>query len=180
MSQNLNFVVPIDRELAVYQWLCPHAQTPYEQSEWCDQVGKMYRINAVVENPTDDELTPICPEGWRLPAKEDWKTLFASVGGEQNARELRYGGKSDFNALDLGYISYYFVPDPEKFWIIKDTIFEHKETYKSSWFFSTTEPYDPNHTRADIWQWNTNKAGEVWAGYGSLNLYMPVRCVKED
>jgi len=177
MSQNLNFIIPPKESVKLYPWLCLNGQSPQEQSQWCDQVGKMYRISAVVENRTDDDLAIICPEGWRLPAKEDWETLFATVGGEQNARELRYGGKSDFNALDLGYASYSFVYQGAA---VVDTIFEYEDTFRKACFFSSTLPYDPNHARADIWQWRITKDGEEWVGYESLKLYMPVRCVKVD
>jgi len=175
MSQNLNFIIPQKQVEGVLQWLCL-----FEQSKWCDQVGKLYRIGAVVENRSDNEYVTICPTGWRLPSKEDWETLFTSIGGEQNAKELRYGGKSDFNALDLGYGDYYFVYAPGNPYIPIDTIFEFHETYQKSWFLSTSEPYDPNHARVDIWQWGIDRAGNLWTGYNLTTLYMPVRCVKEE
>jgi len=175
MSQNLNFTIPQKQVSGVLQWLCM-----LEQNKWCDQVGKLYRIGAVVENQADNEYTSICPTGWRLPSKEDWEILFVSVGGEQNAKELRYGGKSDFNALDLGYGDYYFVYEAGNPIIPRDTIYEFHETFQKSWFFSTSGPFDPNHVRVDIWQWNTDKVGNPWMGYNSTLLYMPVRCLKEE
>jgi len=172
MSQNLNFTIPQKQVEGVLQWLCL-----FEQSKWCEDVGKIYRLGAVVENRIDDEMTPVCPSGWRIPSKEDWETLFASVGGEQNAKELRYGGKADFNALDLGYADY------EIIWAgfaPVDTIYHFHEAFQKAWFFSTSGPYDPNHARADIWQWGVDKAGNTWTGYQTTQLYMPVRCVKVE
>lgn len=172
MSQNLSYTIPQKQVSGVLQWLCL-----LEQIKWCDQVGKLYRIGAVIKNRIDDEYSDICPDGWQLPSQEDWETLFNSVGGEQNVRELRYGGTSDFNALDLGYGDYYFVFNG---FIIIDTIYEFHETFQKSWFFSTSGPFDPNHARTDIWQWGTDKAGNPWTGYNSTLLYMPVRCVKKE
>ncbi|MFA6482065.1 MAG: FISUMP domain-containing protein [Bacteroidales bacterium] len=174
MSQNLNFMIPKKQASGVKQWQCL-----YEQSKWCDQAGKMYRVGAVIENRSDNEYTEICPLGWRLPSKEDWETLFSSLGGEQNVKELRYGGKADFNAQDLGYGDYYFLWKPG-IPIPYDTVYEFHETFQKSWFFSTTGPFDPNHVRTDIWEWSTGRDGVGWMGFGSVQLYMPVRCVKED
>jgi len=175
MSQNLNFEVPekVIEHRFVYQHLCL-----FEKPSCCDQFGKLYHIGAVVMNRADDELVTVCPTGWRLPARSDWETLFTTIGGEQNAKELRQGGKFDFNALDLGYADYYFI---YRGITVVDTVFQFKDTYQNSWFFSTTEPYDPNHTRVDIWQWEIDRATEnLWKGYGSTELYMQVRCIKEN
>lgn len=172
MSENLNYEIPQKKKEGVLQWLCL-----FEQSHWCEQVGKIYRIGAVVENRSDPEYVPVCPNGWRVPSKEDWENLFSSIGGEQNVKELRYSGKADFNALDLGYGDYYFIL---KNGIPVDTIYEFHETFQKAWFLSTSGPYDPNHVRTDIWQWSVDKSGNPWVGYGSALLYMPVRCVKVD
>jgi uncharacterized protein (TIGR02145 family) len=181
MSQNLNYQIP-DKLLPrmpngrldlIFPWLCL-----FEQSKWCDQVGKLYRIGAFVENRADPEFIPLCPEGWRLPSQAEWETLISAIGGEQHGKELRVGGRSDFNALDLGYAEY------EVLWkgmAPYDTIFHFRETFEKAWFFSTTEPFDINDARTDIWMLNVDRATEsLWTGYGHTTIYMPVRCIKED
>jgi uncharacterized protein (TIGR02145 family) len=171
MSQNLNYIIPEKQRQGVLQFLCL-----FEQEIWCDQVGKLYRIGAVVENRADNEYCVVCPTGWRIPTKQDWESLFTAIGGEKNAKELRYGGKFDFNALDLGYANYRFIYNGP---MIIDTVYEFKETFKKSWFFSSSEPYDPNHARVDIWQWGTNREdGQIWTGFSSTDIYMPIRCLK--
>ncbi|HBB92934.1 MAG TPA: hypothetical protein DC042_14780 [Bacteroidales bacterium] len=173
MSQNLSFTVPRKLTGGFLQWICL-----MEQSRWCDQVGKLYRIGAVVVNRADEDFVTICPTGWRLPTKDDWETLISSVGGESGARELRFGGKYDFNGLDLGYASFTVL---YKGMMPYDTVYNFKETYEKAWFFSTTEPYDINNARTDIWMWNTDRATQgLWVGHGPTNIYMPVRCIKEN
>ncbi len=172
MSRNMNYTIPPKEEQGVLQWLCL-----FEQSKWCDQVGKIYRVGAVVENRADDEFANVCPRGWHIPSKPEWETLFNSIGGLNHLNELRVGGTSDFNALDLGYGSYYIVWEGMS---PIDTIYEFHETFQTAWFMSTTGPYDPQHVRTDIWQWEVGKNVDPWMGYGSTYLYMQVRCLKNE
>jgi uncharacterized protein (TIGR02145 family) len=136
----------------------------------------MYCVNSVIENRGDLEYVEICPAGWRLPTREDWETLFSEFGGEQNGKELRYGGKYDFNALDPGYGTYtiVFSPYPHYF-------YDFKETYQKSRFFSTTEVADPQHLRWEVWMLNIDRATlSTWTGYTPPNIYVPVRCIKKN
>jgi len=178
MSENMNFTIPkklIGRR-TFNQWNCL-----FEQPIQCEQLGKMYYVSGVIENRGDIEYVEICPTGWRLPTKQDWETLFSEIGGEQNGKELRFGGKYDFNALDLGYGTYSFVWDtvlnPP---IPKDTLYYFKETYEKSWFFSTTESWDPQNLRRDVWMLKLDRATQyTWTGYALPNIYVPARCIKE-
>lgn len=173
MSQNLNFTVPGKQEQGVAQWQCL-----FEQQKWCDEVGKLYRIAAVIENRADNEYVVICPSGWRLPSREDWETLFSEIGGNQNIKELRFGGKTDFNALDLGYIDWQFV---QKGPVIIDTLFFSRETFQTVRLFSTTELDPLNLSFSNVWSWYIDRSTLTpLMGYGSVEQYMPVRCIKED
>jgi uncharacterized protein (TIGR02145 family) len=172
MSQNLNYEIPPKLAEGVSQHICL-----FEHPYCCDEYGRLYRIGAVTENSADNDFIFICPTGWRLPSKTDWETLFSTIGGEANIKELRFGGKHDFNALDLGFGDYSIIFNGN---IAVDTVFGFHDTYQKSWFFSITEPYDPNHARTDIWQWHVDRDGLPWTGYGPTDLYMQVRCVKED
>lgn len=174
MSQNLNFTIPGKDVEGIAQWICL-----MDQQRFCDQVGKLYRIEAVVKNRTDAEYVAVCPGGWRLPSQEDWETLINAIGGDQNGNELRYGGKFDFNAWDLGFAEYRFIREPFT-GAITDTVFDFRETYKGVWFFSSTERYDPIKID-NVWMLTIDRAsGDIWTGYGLSRNYMPVRCLKED
>jgi uncharacterized protein (TIGR02145 family) len=64
-------------------------------SEECKNFGRLYIWNSAVK---------YCPEGWRLPNDEDWKTLIRNHGGiEYAGKDLKAGGESGFNALMAGY-----------------------------------------------------------------------------
>ena len=176
MSENMNFTIPKKQigNDTFNQWNCL-----FEQTNQCNQFGKMYFVSGVIENREDDQFVKICPNGWRLPSKQDWETLFANIGGEENGKELRFGGKYDFNALDLGYGTYEFV------WGAglkpKDTLYHVQETYKQSWFFSTTEAPDPQNLRMDTWMLNIDRATlTTWTGYTLPMIYVPARCIKEN
>jgi uncharacterized protein (TIGR02145 family) len=174
MSQNMNFTIPKKQIEGVYQWLCLN-----EQSKWCDQVGKLYRVGAVVRSRADDEYMTLCPRGWRLPSREDWETLFSSIGGQQNGKELLAGGKFDFNGLYLGYADYHFLRRPPA-GEIYDTVFVFRETFEMARFFSSTYIDDPIRFN-NIWMLSVERAtGTTSTGFGIAEIYMPVRCLKDE
>ena len=43
-----------------------------DSDEYCEKYGRLYTWDAVVD---------VCPDGWRLPSKVEWETLFDAVGG---------------------------------------------------------------------------------------------------
>jgi uncharacterized protein (TIGR02145 family) len=171
MSQNMNYTVPRKEVSGIYQWICL-----FEESRWCDRVGKLYRVGAVVRSETDNEYIAVCPNGWRLPSREDWEILFSYIGGVQNGKELRYGGKYDFNALDLGFVDYSLLRVDG---VVVDTVYRFNQTYELARFFSSTDLHDPIIVD-NIWMWSVDRAtGSTWSGFGLSNIYMPVRCLKE-
>ncbi|WP_290728222.1 MULTISPECIES: fibrobacter succinogenes major paralogous domain-containing protein [unclassified Fibrobacter] len=55
----------------------------------CEKYGRLY---------TWDAAAKACPEGWRLPSKDEWEDLFDAVGGSMSAaKKLKstYGWKED-------------------------------------------------------------------------------------
>lgn len=49
-----------------------------DKDSYCDRYGRLYVWNSAVN---------ACPEGWHLPTKAEWKTLFDFVGGDDVAGE---------------------------------------------------------------------------------------------
>ncbi len=176
MSENIRYTIPQKeqgRDTAVY-WICLN-----EQPVQCEKLGKLYLAGAVIDDKTDEKKYKVCPPGWHLPSKSDWETLLANIGGEQNGKELRFGGKFDFNGLDVGYGTYQYVWKPGIPWPV-DTLYFFKDTYSKSWFFSTTQAEDPNHLRQDVWMMNIDRATlSTWTGFNLPLIYVPARCIKE-
>lgn len=176
MAENLRYTTPKKSDKGLAIWVCL-----YEDPEWCEKVGKLYRIDAVMVDRSDSihyEYHQVCPDGWRVPTQSDYQSLIEGLGGEDQAYRLLYGESSDFNALNLGYATYSVIFDANM--MPSDTVYRFKETYQSVWLFSTSQPYDPTNLRIDTWMMSIDAATrEAWYGYRGLYYYMPVRCVKE-
>jgi len=121
-----------------------------------------------------DYVHPLCPRGWSIPTKEDWEQLIADTHADKNPENLILGGNSDFNGTYMGFADYVFVYSGG---MVVDTIFTFRDTFKKAWFFSATKPHDEN--RADLFMLKIDRNGPaLWSGWESLNLYIPVRCIK--
>ena len=173
MAENLNYFVPQKLTTGLYTWLCL-----FEQDHWCKEVGRMYHVSAITENRNDYEFLTVCPPGWHLPDENEFEELFSSIGGDDQVKELALGGAFDFNAKYLGYADYYFIM--ENMFTVKDTVYRFKESFKSFYYPSSSIPYDINDIRTGIWMMGvTKESGELWKGYRSPRMYVPVRCVKD-
>ncbi|MCS7005743.1 MAG: hypothetical protein NZM38_10525 [Cytophagales bacterium] len=68
----------------------------------CEKYGRLY---------TAEEAENVCPQGWRLPNAQDWRTLEMTLGmpaeeieetgwrGTTEGTKLKVGGSSGFNAI---------------------------------------------------------------------------------
>ncbi|MBO4712431.1 MAG: fibrobacter succinogenes major paralogous domain-containing protein [Fibrobacter sp.] len=113
----------------------------------------------------------VCPEGWHLPSRDEWNTLFTAVGGSSTAGEVlkstsgwnSSGNGSDacsFSALPAGYRNYY-------------GYYSYEGDY--TYFWSSTED-------------NSGYAYYMYLGYSRDDAYLDdddkiygfsVRCVKD-
>lgn len=93
MAQNLNY-----RTDDSY---CYNAIDAQITNEYCETYGRLYRIKKTLEM-TDG----VCPEGWHVPSKDEWTTLFKTVGGQVHAgvhlksKTGWQGGSSDVSGKD--------------------------------------------------------------------------------
>lgn len=86
-----------------------------DEEKNCDKYGRLYTWAAAVGKAEDEcgrarecNLPPghvqgVCPEGWHLPSKVEWETLFAAVGGEYTAAKVLKsisGWKDNGNGTD--------------------------------------------------------------------------------
>ena len=177
MAENLRY--DFRSELAPFEMMFPSLPL-FENPANVETYGRFYFVRDAVPNRTGPDETdyvhPICPSGWSIPTKEEWEQLIADTHTEEEPENLLVGGKSDFNATYMGYVDYYFIYEGYKSGP-KDTVFSFKETYQKAWFFSSTQPKDPN--RSDLFMFNIDRAGPgFWMGWENLNYYIPVRCIK--
>ena len=64
----------------VYQW------TTMYDSTLLEDLGRVYS-NGVGSH----DLRNVCPEGWRVPTLDDWKTLMVDLGGSAETNQLKEG-----------------------------------------------------------------------------------------
>ena len=131
MAENLNYADSIKTpSLKGNSWCYDN------KAENCDVTGRLYTWAAAIDsvalaNDADNPqicgyfkectlptvVQGVCPEGWHLPTKTEWNTLFMAVGGSSAAgKALKSGsGWSDngngtdtygFSALPAGYRNY--------------------------------------------------------------------------
>ena len=98
IAENLNYDVPIPADSENVSWCYA------DKEELCDIMGRYYNIKAIfgedintlpecTESWTnckpyaEDKIAyqSICPDGWHLPNKTEWETLFDEVGGIENS-----------------------------------------------------------------------------------------------
>jgi len=86
-----------------------------DQSQHCLDLGGLYQWNEAMEYINTPGARGICPEGWHIPADEEWcsmeRVLDAGVTcttagwrGTTAGVDLRTGGNSGFEALMAGYV----------------------------------------------------------------------------
>ncbi|MCQ2125584.1 MAG: fibrobacter succinogenes major paralogous domain-containing protein [Fibrobacter sp.] len=108
MAENLNYAYNKPMEGADSSSFC------FENSKKrCENLGRLYPWSVA---------TKVCPEGWHLPSKTEWKTLIDFVG-ENSGVKLKstiswdmYNGTNDvgFSALPGGYLE----PDDGEFYLL--------------------------------------------------------------
>jgi uncharacterized protein (TIGR02145 family) len=110
-----------------------------------------------------NRLPIVCPQGWRVPSRNDWEKLFANYPADRLYEALMPGGESDFGA-SLGGNGI----DVSKGW-------NGRGSRGDYW---TTSPM-PEPSGTSIWIITFDQAtGSVLKGYQEKLLYS-VRCMKD-
>ena len=131
MAENLNYADSVKTPSLMGKSWCYN-----NKAENCAVAGRLYTWAAAIDsvklatdadNPQDcgldkscslpDTVQGICPDGWHLPTKAEWETLFTEVGGQSTAGKIlksqtgwySNGNSTDgvgFSALSVGYRYY--------------------------------------------------------------------------
>lgn len=113
----------------------------------------------------------VCPEGWHIPSKDEWNTLFSAVGGRFTAApklKATDGWAENGNGTD----DYGFSAVPTGFWEDPDRFGGAGERTE---FWASTEDNGYNAWEARFGYYS----GEVDFWPGSKKYGASVRCIKD-
>ena len=101
MSDNLDYRTNPKMDIGMLQ-ICYH-----EDQGMCDLYGSLYQGERTVGYTESGQN--ICPEGWRLPTKEDWLKLGEQIDENTGRNSLMVGGSLGFNAHYSGTATYVII-----------------------------------------------------------------------
>ena len=136
-----------------------------DNASFCSKYGRLY---------TWEVATTVCPEGWHLPTKAEFETLFTAVGGQSTAGEVlksatgwtAYGGITNeyafaFSALPAG---------------LRGLSGGYKFEGGLAYFWSSTENSSDNAYYMDLY----DSLGYAYLDNGGKNYGFSVRCLKDE
>lgn len=171
MSDNLDFRTNPKLDI-------PMLQQCYDEAHgMCDLYGSLYQGERSVVYVNAGKN--VCPEGWRLPTKEDWMELGDNIPATGARDAMMVGGSVGFNARYTGSGHFEFVYDPITDNIV-DTLYYFKGLYEEVKFLSlTTRPYLSEY-HSQFYMGLIRIADAVDLMWGDLNGYFYARCLRED
>lgn len=140
-----------------------------DSATYCEKYGRYY---------TWASANTSCPNNWHLPTKEEFETLFSTVGGQSSAGiELKTinGWKFDGNGLDnygfSGYPAGWRENEDQNY----DMLYNAYESVYA--YFWISSEYDNNNA----YYMRLNYEGDAanLGGYNKKNYGMSVRCIKD-
>jgi len=130
------------------------------RNSWYYNNSPTYEIYGRLYNWEDARRA--CPEGWRLPEREEWEQLLALYGGEKEAFEdLILGGPSGLDLLFGGW---------------RNTNSDFYGIGKNAYYWSNTEENNQNS-----WRYYLSAAyGEATVGARPKTHAYSCRCIKKS
>ena len=169
MSDNLNYHVGSKLTIKMLQ------KCYNEDNGNCDLYGGLYQGERMVGY--NESGQNICPDGWRLPTKDDWLKLGNHVGINTGKKSLMVGGSLGFNAHYSGSATYVFIYAGNT---VVDTIWYYKKLGEEAQFLSvTSRPYFEELQSLFHLGFRMDSEG-VDINWGDLNAYFSIRCIKID
>jgi uncharacterized protein (TIGR02145 family) len=173
MSDNLDYRTNPKMNIAMLQ-ICKG-----ETKSGCDMYGSLYQgeRSAVYAQAGYN----ICPDGWRIPSKEDWLKLGKQIPAAGGRDAMLVGGSLGFNVeYYAGFGSFVLVEDPKNPGSFVDTVYYfHGAGEEIKFLSTTTRPFfEENHCQ--FYMGLMKKFDGVDLLWGDLNGYFYARCVKNE
>ena len=154
----------------------PMLQKCYKETiGMCDSYGALYQGARAVDYTNSGQN--ICPNGWRLPTREDWEA-FAKLVPETGGRTaVLVGGSTGFNArfTGSGYITWDYAPLGGKI-----PRFNYSGLYDEVKYLSVTmRPYQ-NEFQAQFYMGLLRISDAVDLRWGNSDGYFYIRCLKDE
>ena len=131
-----------------------------DSASYCTKYGRLY---------TWEAATTACPDGWHLPTKAEFETLFTAVGGQSTAGKVL---KSTSGWSGNGSDAFAFSALPAGF-RYGDGLYYHEGYY--AYFWSSTEYYSDSAYNMYLYH-NYESANVINDKYYGFS----VRCLKDD
>ncbi len=168
MAENLNFKVDSS-------FCFKHSES------LCDKYGRFYRWAAAVDKPesecgygnacslTSEIIQGVCPSGWHLPNNTEWKTLFATVGGNNTGGEALKSATGWNGTDEFGFS---VLPAGERY--CDGTFFDNEGVFAFFWSATENNSYSA-YTMSLHREFDSVGLTEYAKSYG-----YSVRCLKDD
>jgi uncharacterized protein (TIGR02145 family) len=154
----------------------PMLQKCYQGSNtMCDQYGSLYQGRRAVNYV--EAGNRICPDGWRLPSREDWEELGAHVPSTGGRDALLVGGSTGFNARYTGsgfYVTNFLPTGGVSYTFYFSGLFEEVK-----YLSTTTRPYQTEFA-SQFYMGVMRNWDAIDLRWGNINGYFYVRCIKND
>ena len=159
MTENLNYY---NSENAVVDG---HSGCQEDIPENCNNTGRWYEWRAALGKLAtecgsastscnylnEQKVRGVCPIGWHLPKKEEWETLFSTIGGQDSAGwklKSKAGWEGTRLSSDSSSIESYDGSGIDAYgFTAKPTEFKEKKT----WMMSTASSWTTTSTTTSFW-----------------------------
>ncbi len=173
MSDNLDYRTNPKMNIAMLQ-------NCYGESKGgCDVFGSLYQgERSVVYTQAGHN---ICPDGWRIPSKDDWLKLGKQIPAANGRDAMLVGGSLGFNVeyyAGFGTFAFEYDPyDPDR---IVDTLYYYHKLGDEVKFLSTTTRRYFDEYQCQFYMGLMKKFDGVDLLWGDLNGYFYARCIKNE
>ncbi len=169
MSDNLDYRTNPKMDIPLLQ------QCWQSSEDGCDRYGSLYQgIRSIYFTRAGKQ---ICPDGWRIPTRDDWEVLQKKVPATGGKESMEVGGSLGFNAQLFGYGNLEWFVDEATGDSIP--IFNFYRMKMEVRYLSLTYRPHLEHSQSQFYAgltWNYDGVDFRW---GDMDGYYYLRCIKK-